>query len=167
MDLTQLANLGEFIGGIAVLLTLVYLAAQVHQGNQAARSESLRAFVADWNAQVLAPMANPETGPLLRRANSNFHDLNGDEKFAAHGIWTSMVFLGHELQELEAQGKVSDALKTVGLGAVASYLKAPGPAQWWESCQVYFDPDYVERLEEAMESAPRITEVLPFFMENR
>ena len=28
MDLTELANLGEFIGGIAVLLTLVYLAAQ-------------------------------------------------------------------------------------------------------------------------------------------
>ncbi len=26
MDLTQLANLGEFIGGVAVLVTLVYLA---------------------------------------------------------------------------------------------------------------------------------------------
>ena len=25
MDLTQLANLGEFIGGVAVLVTLVYL----------------------------------------------------------------------------------------------------------------------------------------------
>ncbi len=28
MDLTQLANLGEFIGGVAVLLTLVYLAGE-------------------------------------------------------------------------------------------------------------------------------------------
>ena len=27
MDLTQLANLGEFIGGVAVLVTLVYLVA--------------------------------------------------------------------------------------------------------------------------------------------
>jgi len=32
MDLTQLANLGEFIGGIAVLVTLVYLAVQVRTG---------------------------------------------------------------------------------------------------------------------------------------
>ena len=31
MDLTQLANLGEFIGGLAVLVTLVYLAVQVRQ----------------------------------------------------------------------------------------------------------------------------------------
>ncbi len=34
MDLTQLANLGEFIGGVAVLVTLVYLAAQVRQGTR-------------------------------------------------------------------------------------------------------------------------------------
>ena len=31
MDLTQLANIGEFIGSIAVLLTLIYLAAQVRR----------------------------------------------------------------------------------------------------------------------------------------
>ncbi len=31
MDLTQLANLGEFVGGVAVLVTLVYLAIQVRQ----------------------------------------------------------------------------------------------------------------------------------------
>ena len=31
MDLTQLANLGEFLGGVAVLVTLAYLAVQVRQ----------------------------------------------------------------------------------------------------------------------------------------
>jgi hypothetical protein len=38
MDLTQLANLGEFIGGVAVLVTLVYLATQVRQGAAAQRA---------------------------------------------------------------------------------------------------------------------------------
>ena len=37
MDLTQLANLGEFIGGAAVLVTLIYLAAQVRQSTKAQR----------------------------------------------------------------------------------------------------------------------------------
>ncbi len=31
MDLTQLANLGEFIGGVAVLVTLIYLAIQLRR----------------------------------------------------------------------------------------------------------------------------------------
>ena len=39
MDLTQLANLGEFIGGVAVLVTLVYLALQVRQGANVARTQ--------------------------------------------------------------------------------------------------------------------------------
>ena len=34
MDLTQLANLGEFIGGFAVLVTLIYLALQMRQNTQ-------------------------------------------------------------------------------------------------------------------------------------
>ena len=38
MDLTQLANLGEFIGGVAVLVTLVYVAVQVRQGAVAQRA---------------------------------------------------------------------------------------------------------------------------------
>ncbi len=42
MDLTQLANLGEFIGGVAVLVTLIYLALQVRQGTQAAEATVTR-----------------------------------------------------------------------------------------------------------------------------
>ena len=39
MDLTQLADLGEFIGGVAVLVTLVYLAVQVRQSNSLGMAE--------------------------------------------------------------------------------------------------------------------------------
>ena len=35
MELAQLAQLGEFVGGIAVLVTLVYLAVQVRQNTNA------------------------------------------------------------------------------------------------------------------------------------
>ena len=41
MDLTQLANLGEFIGGVAVLVTLIYLAVQVRQNTLSNRVSTL------------------------------------------------------------------------------------------------------------------------------
>ena len=50
MDLTQLANLGEFIGGVAVLVTLVYLSTQVKQSN----------FI--WREQVVGRQRRP-AGP--------------------------------------------------------------------------------------------------------
>ena len=42
MDLNQLANLGEFIGGVAVLVTLIYLAAQVRSGARERKASSMR-----------------------------------------------------------------------------------------------------------------------------
>ena len=49
MDLAQLANLGEFIGGVAVLVTLVYLAVQVRQGNDLAEADSAYKVVNTWS----------------------------------------------------------------------------------------------------------------------
>lgn len=42
MDLTHLAQFGEFIGGVAVLVTLVYLALQLRHSNQIAMAEAVR-----------------------------------------------------------------------------------------------------------------------------
>ena len=40
MDLTQLANLGEFIGGVAVIGSLIYVGLQVRQGTAQARVQA-------------------------------------------------------------------------------------------------------------------------------
>ncbi len=48
MDLTQLANLGEFIGGVAVLVTLIYLAVQLrHPREDPGLRISLRAHLCE------------------------------------------------------------------------------------------------------------------------
>ena len=63
MDLAQLANLGEFIGGVAVLVTLIYLAAQVRQSaevqlqaNELAKADALHKSVTTYSTarQMLA-----------------------------------------------------------------------------------------------------------------
>lgn len=46
MTLTELANLGEAFGGLAVLVSLVYLAMEVRRNTKTARS------TASWNATV-------------------------------------------------------------------------------------------------------------------
>ncbi len=50
MDLTQLANLGEFVGGVAVLVTLVYLAAELRRGRMSNEVASVDTLMAGLNA---------------------------------------------------------------------------------------------------------------------
>lgn len=63
MDLSQLAQLGEFVGGIAVLVTVIYVAIQVKQSNaiqrtatEMARAEAIESSVKTWSTwrQMLA-----------------------------------------------------------------------------------------------------------------
>ena len=40
MDLEALGNLGDFIGGLAVIVTFLYLAAQIRQNTESVRAAS-------------------------------------------------------------------------------------------------------------------------------
>jgi hypothetical protein len=50
MDWNAIGAVGEVLGAIAVLLTLVYLAAQIRQANKMAQFESTREVMAQFNA---------------------------------------------------------------------------------------------------------------------
>ncbi len=71
MDLTQLANLGEFIGGVAVLVTLVYLAVQVRQSTSIQKT----------TAKIAAGQALQESANRF----STFRQMIADESVGA--LW--------------------------------------------------------------------------------
>ncbi len=85
MDLTQLANLGEFIGGVAVLVTLIYLAFQVRQANRVIRAEaesgSIQSF-AEANRDLLKEGSAEEI--TFRVATGvGYEELSERERFQA------------------------------------------------------------------------------------
>ena len=77
MDLTQLANLGEFIGGVAVLVTLVYLVIQVRQGSSALASNRYHDMISCVLENTFRPMSESrEFAEFLHRANKSPEDLD-------------------------------------------------------------------------------------------
>ncbi len=59
IDLTQLATLGEFVGGVAVVVTLIYLAVQVRQNTCAAKAANNRARIDGHSRYLIAVTADP------------------------------------------------------------------------------------------------------------
>ena len=108
MDLTQLANLGEFIGGVAVLLTLIYLAAQVRQGNRLARAQ-VRQETARVSSE-LAAQADSESMGLFIRARSDFDSLSEVEKGVAGMHFVATANYYETLFYARARGDVDNDL---------------------------------------------------------
>ncbi len=111
MTLSQLAQLGEFIGGVAVLATLVYLAVQIRQNTAA--------FLTSSTAQAAEPiyrMAEPlfhdgEFADIVQRGIAGLEHLTPEERFRFRN-WASMMLYGYEnlLRAYESGQTTRDAL---------------------------------------------------------
>jgi hypothetical protein len=167
MDLTQLANLGEFIGGAAVLVTLIYLALQVRQGNQARTRDTYRAFVTEMNRVLFTPMTDPETMLLLQKGARDFEALNRCEQGVISAVWSPLFILFGENYSARKHGSIDPLMSHQLDVIVASFLQMPGLAAWWNHVKPYWDPEFSAHLESLLSSPdcpPPTHEMLPWYM---
>ena len=114
MDLAQLANLGEFVGGVAVLVTLIYLAVQIKQGTTA--------LGANWHHEMLDCALRNNLIPLF-----SSRELSEFLRFAQHNP--------DELDEVDWDRFVRHAYGAFGMweDALVSYRKKLIDEEYWNS----------------------------------
>ncbi len=114
MNLDHLADLGDFIGGVAVLVTLIYLAVQVRQGTAA--------LGANWHHQMLDSAMRNVLTPLFES-----RELSEFLRFAQHHP--------DELDEVDWDRFVRHAYGAFGLleDAFVSYQKSLIDERYWKS----------------------------------
>ena len=71
MTLAQMANIGEFLGGITVLVTLIYLALQVRQASSLSRANMGFAITSEFNRSHEILLSNPDLMKVLLKAEQN------------------------------------------------------------------------------------------------
>ncbi len=65
MDLTQLANLGEFIGGVAVIASLIFVGAQIRLNAKAVRQSSTHNAIETWAGMNEMLAKDAQLAPLV------------------------------------------------------------------------------------------------------
>ena len=142
-----LGNYGEFLGAIAVVVTLIYLARQIRQSNRAAETAAIQAFFQSTESISLAPRSN---GGLMRKGLANWQSLTGDEQVDLSSIftdWASKIHMGYRLhlrRVLDAQ--TYDAWE----GTLVSILKTPGGDEWWSNAQLLWPTDFRNQIDRVL-----------------
>ena len=163
-----LGNYGEFVGAIAVVGTLIYLARQVMQSKDAltantraldddrrlTRAQGVREIVDRWDQILYRATGTPEAASIFYRGNQNIRDLDEVEQV----VYTSQLvpFLNHLLyvsqmaQEglLDPDEMVGDDIPKLLDELIGDLLRSnPGARAWWEAIQFSFPHrDYVNEL---------------------
>jgi hypothetical protein len=72
VSLSDLAAIGSFVSGAAVVVTLVFLILQLRQSTRATAASAMGAWLADYNNMLLRMSSDSEFADMCRRGLTDF-----------------------------------------------------------------------------------------------
>ena len=147
--LEALGNIGDFIGGIAVIATLLYLSVQVRQNTKLQRATALAAASTKMVAFNNLLGGNPTAARVFQIGLENFEDLSETERRQflnlLRGLFSAYqhVFLQHE------QGLIDDMVWSQQQRAALASLALPHIRVWWDHRKKVFASSFVTVIDEA------------------
>jgi hypothetical protein len=129
-----LGNYGEFLGAIAVVVTLVYLAAQIRQNTKSAQAASRDSISRSTIDILLANSSDPETAKFFFTGLMNPDALATADLAFRFDMMIYAVFESYEAAFAQwNRGVLSDADWQKWSRIIANYMKAPGVQKAWSS----------------------------------
>ncbi|MBW2499057.1 MAG: hypothetical protein JRF61_17390 [Deltaproteobacteria bacterium] len=163
MNLEALANLGEAIGGLAVLVTLVYLAIQVKQNTDLAQGASQRDLMNAFQSNLDRVARSPG---LWQRGLAEFESLSNAEQLGFMLMINPFINQLEQTLRMHARGlEAEDNIQIYGDICLA-IIQEPGGLRVWEHTKPLYFPlsrSYIERrLEDPSTLPARASETMPW-----
>jgi hypothetical protein len=154
MNLSDLANLGEFVGGLAVIATLIYLAMQLRQNTRALKSATLANNTSIW-ASMLVDLGSGDKLQAYLHGSSGSRSLPPDE-FLQFFLFCRALFVSFENQHHQYQQGMLDQAIYAGYerSFQAQILSMPGFRRYWEKYSNEFSPSFQARVKEMLLDLP-------------
>ena len=162
MTIQDWGAIGEIIGAIAVVASLIYLAVQIRQNTaQIARgveSDRFAAFernAAAGNRWRRFLLLNPRMADLYNRGIKSYRDLNSEERFQ-FGLLIRNTFSDLQVSFVRNQHVGNDMIvSTSFLYIVENLLANPGVREWLQRSQVDWRPEFRAIVDEVLEEQHR------------
>ena len=138
MTFDTLGNIGDFVGGIAVVVSLIYLAVQIRQNTRQVRqSVEMARAAAIKGANTLEPSMlaiaqDPDLARIFREGLADYSVLEGDERLRFTMILGALVAtFDTRLVEQMILGIHGDPRLGDQARSLKRFLGTPGGHEWW------------------------------------
>ena len=158
-NLELLASLGEIVGSIAVVVSLIYLAVQVRQSTRAQRMENSSRILDRTAAMQGALSRDPAMSVLFSKGISDPSTLTAHERIQF--TWAMYEFFGAlEFMFLAAkENSIPDEIWQRWSSAAAWWLTFAGVQAWWKVRPIPFAESFSTYVESLLDNNPTDEEV--------
>jgi len=149
--LQDLGNLGEFVGAMGVIVSLVYLAKQMQQNTISVRAASFNSMVENSLRLLEHAFIDSEFAAFLHKAESDPSALTPAEKLRWNSYMTAAYRHFGNLVYQQRVGALDQEMWKSYERTLKNHLRVPSWRSWFEENQELFSEsliEHVERLED-------------------
>jgi hypothetical protein len=150
--LETLGNLGDFVGGIAVVVTLIYVALQIRSNTRATRAATFLGLTNAWQ-DVLLASADADFVELQIKASADPSAVTESEYFRLY-LRSRVLFRRFENDFFQYRSGTFDPGGWEGYrnSLAADVLASPSLRALWEQQRSMFAPEFAAYVDEQIDS---------------
>jgi hypothetical protein len=128
----SLGNIGDFIGGIAVVVTLIYLARQIRHNTTTVEAATVQA-ASEAFAEILDTLAkDPELMNLYLSGCKDFDRLSSEERMRFDFIMGMLLHRFEGFVSLQDRGLLPPDSWDGAVNRLRGTFRLPGTLSWWQ-----------------------------------
>lgn len=130
--LESLGNIGDFIGGIAVVVTLIYLARQIQHNTTTVEAATVQA-ASEAFAEILDTLAkDPELMNLYLSGCKDFDSLPSEDRMRYAFIMGMLLHRFEGFVSLQDRGLLPPGSWDGAISRLRESFALPGTLSWWQ-----------------------------------
>jgi hypothetical protein len=153
MSLSDLASIGSFVSGLAVLASLIYLSLQIRQNTLTHRATAHMGRYAFAREQVQM-MMDAGIAALTLKSFQDIENLSEVEAYQVHNHLQTFILGSEEIYWLHGQGFLDDNAFEMQMSVVLQLLCSPAGRASWEIGKSAIAPPFVEYVDHKLASLP-------------
>lgn len=146
--LEDLGNIGEFVGAIGVVASLLYLSWEVRRNTRIQLRANHRASQEELHNSVRPAAENAALAELTVKAMENLDGINPGQRYQ-FDMYMMCWLQNAELMILDHRdGLIQEETLEPYRVAIAGHLRTPGGSQWWDERQAWFTQEGKRAIDE-------------------
>ena len=130
--LEALGNIGDFVGGIGVIVTLAYLAVQIRQSTRVARATTLQQWVSMAATVNNSVAQSGESSRIYRAGCDDPRSLEPHERTQFNQYLFQLFNTFESLFFQAEQGASDQEFLNAKMDTMRALLEIPGIRSWWD-----------------------------------
>jgi len=154
MTLKKIALITEILGGLAVIVGLVFVGLELRQNTLMQRVTATQTLVVDYENAVDLLTKDQKTACIYVRGSNGLENLTGIERYRFFVMWFHLLRAAEQLHYYSLEGMVDQRIWRGFQRQLDEVVRYPGVQQYWAVRRDWYSDEFQGFIDQILEQAP-------------